>query len=236
MTLKELLELVKPKVKSLGLNQKEVEEAAKQILSTLAEDVTTEDAEKAVDGVLPYLKLAQSQANRVIEEARKKAAQKKKDEDEDEEDEDEEDEPKPKPKQKKKTTKTDKIDALLKKMESIEQKFADLKEQESQKSYADKMKERFKDIDPEFYEVASKGRKFDSEEEFEAFATDIEESWGKYSQKLAQEGLSRMAKPKGSGTEKKQDAISKELQDRIKEREAKTANVAVRGLENVQPK
>ncbi|MBE6244257.1 MAG: hypothetical protein E7108_01880 [Bacteroidales bacterium] len=121
-------------------------------------------------------------------------------------------------------------------MESIEQKFADLKEQESQKSYADKMKERFKDIDPEFYEVASKGRKFDSEEEFEAFATDIEESWGKYSQKLAQEGLSRMAKPKGSGTEKKQDAISKELQDRIKEREAKTANVAVRGLENVQPK
>ncbi len=229
MTLQEVLELVKPKVKKFGLNAKEVEKAAKQILSTLSEDAKEEDAEKAIDGVLPYLELAQSQANRVIEDARKKAEQKKQKEEEDE-DEEEDEETKPK----KKPTKSDKFDELLKKLESFEQKFADLEEKESQKSYAKKMQERFKDIDPEFYEVASKGRKFNSEEEFEAFATDIIDSWGKYSQKLANEGLSRMAKPKGGGTLPKEGEISKELQDRINERktQTKTANAVVRGLDN----
>ena len=229
MTLQEVLELVKPKVKKFGLNAKEVEKAAKQILSTLSEDAKEEDAEKAIDGVLPYLELAQSQANRVIEDARKKAEQKKQKEEEDE-DEEEDEETKPK----KKPTKSDKFDELLKNLESFEQKFADLEETESQKSYAKKMQERFKDIDPEFYEVASKGRKFNSEEEFEAFATDIIDSWGKYSQKLANEGLSRMAKPKGGGTLPKEGEISKELQDRINERktQTKTANAVVRGLDN----
>lgn len=234
MTLQEVLELVKPKVKKFGLNAKEVEKVATQIHSTLAEDAKEEDAEKAIDGVLPYLELAQSQANRVIEDARKKAEQKKQKEEEEEDEEDDESPDEGSPKPKKKTTKPDRLDELFKKLESFEQKFADLQEKESQKSYAKKMQERFKDIDPEFYQMAAEGRKFNSEEEFEDFATKVTENWGKYSQKLANEGLSRMAKPKGGGTLPKEGEISKELQDRINERKTQTkaANAVVRGLDN----
>lgn len=236
MTLEEVIELVRPKVKRLGLNTKEVEKAARQIHSTLAEDATTEDAEKAIDGVLPYLELAQSQANRVIEEARKKADRKKTEEKEEEGEEDtdsDEDAEKKKPAKKKAENSLE--TKLNEFMESINQRFAKLDKEESRKTYSKKMEERFKDIDPEFYQMAAEGREFKSDEEFEDFATKVTENWGKYSQKLANEGLSRMAKPKGGGNVKKEGEISKELQDRINERKAVKEVSAVKGLDNVQP-
>lgn len=246
MELQEIVELIRPKVKKLGLNQKEVEKLSKTILSTLAEDATSEDAEKAIDGVLPYLELAQSQANRVIEAARKKAEQqkaqtKKTDGEEDGDDEDDDDEgdgevEQKQQKNKKPTKKADNaIMNYLKKMEeSLNERFAKLESRESEKVFARKMKERFKDIDPEFYQMAAEGRTFNSEDEFEDFATKVEENWGKYSQKLANEGLSRMAKPKGGGAPPKEGELSEELKARIAERQNVKTTSVIRGLEDNQ--
>ena len=235
MKLEEVIELLNPKVKELGLNKKEVEKAAQTIHSALAEDATNEDAEKAIDNALPYLEMAQSHANRVVEQMRKEEKKKKPVQQDDDDDDTVSDDDKKKP-----AKKTDDMDKLIQELkelkESFNQRVAKLEKEESKKSYQKKMAEEFKDIDPEFYQVASEGREFNSDDEFSEFVTKVKTSWGNYSQKLANEGLARMAKPKGGGTAPKEGELSKELQDRIAERSKATVSSAVKGLENVQPK
>ena len=61
---------LKPKVASLGFSRLEVEGAASRIASNLAEDASDEDIDAAIDAVLPYLELAQTSANRIINKAK----------------------------------------------------------------------------------------------------------------------------------------------------------------------
>jgi len=65
-----VLTRLKPKVASLGFTTKELEGAATAIASNLenSEDASDEIIDAAVDAVLPYLKLGQAQATRIINE------------------------------------------------------------------------------------------------------------------------------------------------------------------------
>lgn len=73
----QVLEVLKPRVKALGFNKKELEGVAKQIANNLnlSEDASDEDVTTAIstqiDAVVPFLQFGQSQANRVIESFKK---------------------------------------------------------------------------------------------------------------------------------------------------------------------
>ena len=71
---------LKPRVKALGFNRKELMGIAAQIADNLSsaddasddEDVNAEIDEK-IEAVLPFLQVSQSYANRMVEDARKRS-------------------------------------------------------------------------------------------------------------------------------------------------------------------
>ncbi|MDD2192439.1 MAG: hypothetical protein PHO12_07855 [Bacteroidales bacterium] len=70
-----ILKLLKPKVTSLGFNEKELESVAKSIHDNnpnlQAEDVSDEDIDKVINSVIPILGVAQQNATRVINDSKK---------------------------------------------------------------------------------------------------------------------------------------------------------------------
>ncbi len=90
----QVLLVLKPKVKALGFNKKELESVAETIISNLnlEEDASEEDVNAAIEehvaAVLPILKVTQSASNRAIEKYR---LEHQSDEDGDDEDGDDED-------------------------------------------------------------------------------------------------------------------------------------------------
>lgn len=67
-----VLELMKPKVASLGFTAEELDGVATNLVSTLQTDATDEQINGAVDSVLPFLRLSQSAVTRIVN-AQKKA-------------------------------------------------------------------------------------------------------------------------------------------------------------------
>lgn len=71
-----ILKLLKPKVVSLGFNEKELESAVKAILKNNPdlekEDTTEEVINAALDAVIPFLGVAQQNSSRVINEFKKR--------------------------------------------------------------------------------------------------------------------------------------------------------------------
>jgi hypothetical protein len=193
---------LKPKVASFGFNEKELQGIAAKIANNLtSEDATDEDIDAQIDAAVPYLQVAQSVSNRVIEENRKKATPKKTEPAEDEDDEDGD--------SGKKSKKKDEAPDWFKEyVGKQEERFKALETAKAAETYTKKMTERFKDIDPEFYSIAAEGKSFENDDDFEAFATKIEEKWTAYSQKLANEGLSRRAKPKGKAEDPEEEFVA----------------------------
>lgn len=91
---RKVLQMLKPKVKALGFNEKELKSVAAKIADNLTseEDASDEDVnaeiETSIEAVLPYLVLGQSYANRVINDSKKNVNEE--DDDDDEEDDEEE--------------------------------------------------------------------------------------------------------------------------------------------------
>lgn len=242
----------KPKIASLGFNDKELKGIAAKIADNLKseEDAKEEDLDAEIDSqieaALPYLETAQSVANRIVNDksVKSKKETKKSDDDEDDDYEDNENDiqkesaknisKKSVQKQSRTRSEEEPPSWFKEYVEKQEKRIEAIEKAKSAESYSKKMAERFKNIDSEFYSVAAEGKQFDSDEDFEAFATKIEEKWDAYSQKLANEGLSRMAKPKGkeeNGDGKNQ--ISQELKNRVEAREKEPENTVIRGIPKV---
>lgn len=73
-----VLKVLKTKVSSLGFNEEELNEVAVSIASNLADDATDEQIESGVNGVIPFLKLSQKTANRIVSKNQKEMEDMKK--------------------------------------------------------------------------------------------------------------------------------------------------------------
>ncbi|MEG0808534.1 MAG: hypothetical protein RR410_09320, partial [Alistipes sp.] len=89
--------------------------------------------------------------------------------------------------------------------EKQEGRIAQLEQSKLSEQFNAALNTRFASIDKEFYQTALEGRHFQTQDEVDAFAQKVETNWQAYSQKLANEGLSRMSKPQ-SGEKPKEGA------------------------------
>lgn len=216
---------LKPKVKQFGFTKKVFKSVAAEVADKLDidEDASDEDTDskvdEAIEAVMPYLSLIQSQGNALHEEWKKSQ---KKDEDEEEEDDDdsEEEESKSNTTRKNhsnKSTKTKENDgepAWFKKFrEEQEAKFAKLAGEKLADTRRSKLEKLLKDTGT-FGKRTLKNfsrMNFKDDEEFEDFYSDVEEDLKALNQELADKGLSTMGNPpggKGEKQEKKEEAFS----------------------------
>ena len=219
---------LKPKVKAFGFNRKELQGIAAKIADNLtsADDASDEDVnaeiEEKIDAVIPYLQVSQSYANRLVEDARKQN-------DDDEPDDNDDDKPSGKRKSGSKNTKDDKdkdddktpewAASLLKTVESLTNEITTLKGEKVASTRRARLEELLKD-------AGSYGKrtlknfdrmKFETDDEFDEFFSDVEQDLKDYTQELADKGLENLNTPPaagGKGGGKEDEPMSdKEIED-----------------------
>lgn len=210
-----ILKQLKTKAKAFGFRKKELESVAADLADNLelAEDASEEDANeaivKAVDSVLPFLKVSQSAASRAIQ-AYKDAHPVEGDEDDVDDDDDDSSEPAPK-KKPKKGSKGKPVDdeppawakKLLDRLDKIEGESVTDKRQsklekllENTGSFRNRTLKSFKRM------------KFETDEEFDEFLEEVQADLEELNQERANDGLSKLGSvppAKGSKTEKENE-------------------------------
>ena len=207
---------LKPKVKAFGFNKKELMSVAAKIADNLTptDDASDEDVnaeiDTAIDAVLPYLQVSQSFANRVIEENRKKN-------DDDETDDDDDDESSNstnrQPGSNKKNQNKGKNDdapewakGLVQTVQILNDEIAALKGEKVTTTRREKLESLLKDAGT-FGTRTLKSfnkMKFENDEEFEEFYSEVEEDLKSYNQERADAGLSSLGNPPGAGSKKQE--------------------------------
>lgn len=215
---------LKPKVKAFGFNRKELQGIAAKIADNLtsADDASDEDVnaeiEEKIDAVLPYLQVGQSYANRLVEDARKK------NDDDEPDDDDDDDEPIQKGKRQpgsksNKTNKDEKDDApawakgLVESVETLRGEIATLKGDKVATSRKSKLAELLKDSGSYGNRILKSfdHMKFETDEEFDDFYSEVEEDLIAYNQERADAGLANLGNPPaigGKGVKKEDEVIS----------------------------
>ena len=220
---------LKLKAKALGFNAKELKGIAANIADNLksAEDASEEDVNAEIDeqieAVLPYLTFGQSQANRLLDEWKKKHPEAELDDELDDNIPD--DTPKPasnKKNSKNKGNEQDEEPAWFKSFrEQQEARFAALEGEKVSNLRKAKLEALLKDTGTFGSRTLKSFSKmnFESDDDFEEFYSDVEEDLKNYNQERADAGLATLATPpaagsKGSG---KQDEIltDKEVEDLV---------------------
>lgn len=210
---------LKPKVKAFGFNKKELMSVAAKIADNLTstDDASDEDVnaeiDTAIDAVLPYLQVSQSFANRVIEENRKK------NDDDDETDDDDDDDKssnstnrQPGLNKKNSQNKGKNDDApewakgLVQTVQTLNDEIAALKGEKVTTTRREKLETLLKDAGT-FGTRTLKSfnkMKFENDEEFEEFYSEVEEDLKSYNQERADAGLSSLGNPPGAGSKKQE--------------------------------
>ena len=220
---------LKLKAKALGFNAKELKGIAAKIADNLksAEDASEEDVNAEIDeqieAVLPYLTFGQSQANRLLDEWKKKHPEAELDDELDDNIPD--DTPKPasnKKNSKNKGNEQDEEPAWFKSFrEQQEARFAALEGEKVSNLRKAKLEALLKDTGAFGSRTLKSFSKmsFESDDDFEEFYSDVEEDLKNYNQERADAGLATLSSPpaagsKGSG---KQDEVltDKEVEDLV---------------------
>lgn len=220
---------LKLKAKALGFNAKELKGIAAKIADNLksAEDASEEDVNAEIDeqieAVLPYLTFGQSQANRLLDEWKKKHPEAELDDELDDNIPD--DTPKPasnKKNSKNKGNEQDEEPAWFKSFrEQQEARFAALEGEKVSNLRKAKLEALLKDTGTFGSRTLKSFSKmsFESDDDFEEFYSDVEEDLKNYNQERADAGLATLATPpaagsKGSGN---QDEVltDKEIEDLV---------------------
>lgn len=206
---------LKPKVKAFGFNKKELMSVAAKIADNLtsADDASDEDVnaeiDTAIDAVLPYLQVSQSFANRVIEENRKKN-----DDYDDPDGDDPSDSTNRQPdSDKKKSKNKEKNDdtpewakGLVQTVQTLNDEIAALKGEKVTTTRREKLESLLKDAGTFGTRTLKSFNKmrFENDEEFEQFYSEVEEDLESYNQERADAGLSSLGDPPGAGSKKKE--------------------------------
>lgn len=220
--------MLKPKVKQFGFNKKEIQGIAANIADnlTFTDDASDEDVnaeiEEKIDAVLPYLQVSQSYANRLVEDARKKNDDDETDDDDDENSSHHNMNRQPGSKSNK-NNKGGNNDApawaksLLDTVETLRGEISTLKVEKVATSRKSKLAELLKDSGSFGSRILKSfdRMKFETDEEFDDFYSEVEEDLKAYNQERADAGLANMGNPpatggKGKGTGKEDEVISDE--------------------------
>ena len=237
-------------VKALGFDKEEIKRLASSIDKklNLEEDASDEDVEnaieEAVENALPYLKMAQSTASRIV---KKKLAKSKKDDDDDGDDDDDDDDEgsdddddddeangkkaKKAAKVTKKQSRTSKSDdddetksllkSILKKMEKQDEVIAKLKTGNAADKRRAKLEKLVKDTGTfgKRYLRQFDKMSFEDDDEFEEFLDEIKEDLEETNQERANAGLEKLGlktAPEGK-KDGKQDVVEPYKDDELKE-------------------
>lgn len=201
-----ILNALKPKVKSLGFNKKELQGIAAKIADNLksSDEASEEDVnaeiEAQIDAVLPILEFGQKYANRVIGEAKKN------------EDGDDDGNPVPPSKSVKSNVEPSNdvpawAKALIESNSKISAELANLKGERLADTRKVKLEKLLKDTGT-FGSRTLKSfakMKFDSDEDFEEFYTEVESDLKALNQERANAGLANLGAPAVNVTNKKSE-------------------------------
>lgn len=210
-----------PKVKAFGFNNKELKGLAAKIAENLTseEDASDEDVnaeiETAVEAVLPVLEIGRSYANRVINDTRNEH------EDDNNDDDDEHDDKSLKQSKSRKSPenkvkKSDEEPEWFKTYrESMEKKIEALTGERIADKRKSKLEKLLKDTG-KFGERMLKSysrMKFENDDDFEEFFSEVEEDLKFENQERANKGLEKLGAPATGGSDKKDkkpDVLSEE--------------------------
>lgn len=201
---------LKLKAKALGFNIKELKGVAAKIADNLTseEDASDEDVnaeiDEKIDAVLPYLSFGQSQANRLLDEWKKNHPEPDDDDDDDDDDDTNVNNRNRNKGSKNKTPKNKENDdapewakSLMKTVETLNGEISTLKSDKITTSRKSKLEELLKDTGA-FGNRTLKNfnkMKFEDDEEFEEFYSDVEKDLKDLNQERADKGLSNLGTP-----------------------------------------
>jgi hypothetical protein len=188
---------LKPKVKALGFNQKELKGIAAKIADNIqldeeaSEEEVSAEIDSQIEAILPFLQLGQSQANRVIDAWKKSHSTETDDDDDD-------DEGQPGSKRSAKTKKDDATPEWAKSMldtvKALTDEVTALKAEKSTTSRLTKLEGLLKDTGAfgERTIKSFKRMKFENDDEFDEFYSEVEADLKKLNQERADAGLSHL--------------------------------------------
>ena len=213
---------LKPKANAYGFNKKELMGVAATIANNLSLNDDAEDDEietlidEQIEKTLPFLKLAQAQASRVIEASRKAQP-----DEEDDDDNSAQKAPAPQKSPKKETT-DDAEPAWFKAYREMQDaRFAKLECEKIETSRKQKLESLLKDtgmFGTRTLKSFSK-MKFENDDEFDEFYSEVEEDLKSFNQERANAGLEKLGNFPSFGKEvpKKDEPYSNDEIDRLAE-------------------
>ena len=209
---------LKPKTKALGFSSKELKGIAAQIADNLtsAEEASDEDVnaeiDKEIEAALRYLPFGQSQANRLLDECKKNHPESY-DDDDDVDDETLGRQARQTGSNKKNPKNNGKDEdapewakGLVQTVQTLNDEIAALKGEKVTTTRRGKLESLLKDAGT-FGTRTLKSfnkMKFENDEEFEEFYSEVEEDLKSYNQERADAGLSSLGNPPGAGSKKQE--------------------------------
>ncbi|WP_347021747.1 hypothetical protein [Bacteroides fragilis] len=209
---------LKPKTKALGFSSKELKGIAAQVADNLtsAEEASDEDVnaeiDKEIEAALRYLPFGQSQANRLLDEWKKNHPESY-DDDDDVDDETLGRQARQTGSNKKNPKNNGKDEdapewakGLVQTVQTLNDEIAALKGEKVTTTRRGKLESLLKDAGT-FGTRTLKSfnkMKFENDEEFEEFYSEVEEDLKSYNQERADAGLSSLGNPPGAGSKKQE--------------------------------
>ncbi len=226
-----ILKSLKTKAKAFGFSKKELESVAESISGNLEleEDASDEDVnaaiEKAVDAVIPFLRVSQSAASRAIQAFKDAHPVDGNDGDEDD---DEGNEPEPAPASSKKgqkkgnknqtTTNDDDTPAWAKKLLERIDRIEGATTADKRQSRLEKLLKDTGSFGKRTLKAFSR-MKFENDEEFEEFLEEVQSDLDELNQERANDGLSKLGNVPKTGGKKDEhkDEVEPMTEDELKE-------------------
>ncbi len=215
-----------PKVKAFGFNQKELKGVAAKIADnlTLEEDASDEDInaaiDEAIDAVIPYLEAGRSYANRVINDSQKNGDEDNSDKDNDEDSDSKSN--KSSNKSKKVKSANDDVpawaQAIIDSNNALKSQIEILKGEKIADSRKAKLEKLLKNTGTfGTRTLKSFGRmKFENDDEFDEFYSEIEEDLKSFNQERANAGLEKLGAPAIGNAGKKEEKPEVLSEDEVK--------------------
>lgn len=211
-----VMSMLKPKVKAFGFNQKELKSIAAKIANNLKseEDASDEDVnaeiEAAIEAVLPILEFGQSYANRVINDSKKN------------EEKDDDDDPSITPTNKTLRNKERDSDnvpswakALIESNNALKVELASIKGEKVADTRKAKLETLLKGTDVFGSRIIKSfaKMKFENDDEFDEFYSEVEADLKTFNQERANAGLGKLGIPTNGGGQQKKDEKPEVLSD-----------------------
>lgn len=214
------------KAKPYGFSKDELMTVCESIANGFSsEEEATEDAIDArIDAILPFLKISQSVAHRSYERMKAKF--------------EEENKPNPKPKEEPKEEPKPQDDmpewfkAFKEKYDAdqkaTEDKFNHMSREKANEAFTSSVIAGLKDVDPKFYSRDLKGKTFDSQEQADAYVSEVLGDWTTFCSDRNIKAMKDVVPPVGSDKPVKPN---ENVMNRVEARKAEEPKSAIKGLD-----